>query len=73
MTGGKAVMEETGTKLEGIKLEDLGSAKRVSAAREVSRSVVGRHNIPRAPYSTPSLRNHASPAADIAAKAEAGL
>jgi chaperonin GroEL len=29
LTGGKAVMEETGIKLEGVRLEDLGRAKRV--------------------------------------------
>jgi len=29
LTGGKAIMEETGIKLEGVKLEDLGRAKRV--------------------------------------------
>ena len=29
LTGAKAVMEETGIKLEGVKLEDLGKAKRI--------------------------------------------
>ena len=29
LTGGKAIMEETGIKLEGIQLEDLGQAKRI--------------------------------------------
>jgi chaperonin GroEL len=29
LTGGKAIMEETGIKLEGVKLEDLGQAKRI--------------------------------------------
>src|SRR3954467_14076030 len=29
LTGGKAIMEETGIKLESVRLEDLGSAKRV--------------------------------------------
>ncbi len=29
LTGGKAIMEETGIKLEGVQAEDLGSAKRV--------------------------------------------
>ncbi len=27
LTGGKSIMEETGIKLESVKLEDLGSAK----------------------------------------------
>ena len=46
MTGSKAIMEETGIKLEGIKLEDPGRAKRVTEP---------------------------DPAADSAAKADAGL
>jgi len=29
LTGGKAIMEETGIKLEGVRLEDLGRAKKV--------------------------------------------
>jgi chaperonin GroEL len=29
LTGGKAIMEETGIKLDGVKLEDLGTAKRI--------------------------------------------
>src|SRR3954452_18320821 len=29
LTGGKPIMEETGLKLEGVRLEDLGRAKRV--------------------------------------------
>ncbi|MFN0171555.1 MAG: chaperonin GroEL [Bryobacteraceae bacterium] len=29
LTGGKAIMEETGIKLEGVRLEDMGRAKRV--------------------------------------------
>jgi len=34
LTGGKAIMEETGIKLEGITLEDLGRAKRVSVDKD---------------------------------------
>src|SRR5207344_2289179 len=34
LTGGKAIMEETGIKLEGIKLEDLGRAKRVTVNKD---------------------------------------
>src|SRR6202521_3203870 len=30
LTGGKAIFEETGIKLEGVKLEDLGRAKRIT-------------------------------------------
>ena len=34
LTGGKAIMEETGIKLEGVKLEDLGRAKRVTVNKD---------------------------------------
>jgi chaperonin GroEL len=34
LTGGKAIMEETGLKLEGVKLEDLGKAKRVTVNKD---------------------------------------
>jgi chaperonin GroEL len=34
LTGGKALMEETGIKLEGVKLEDLGKAKRITIDKE---------------------------------------
>ena len=34
LTGGTAIMEETGIKLEGVKLEDLGRAKRVTVDKE---------------------------------------
>jgi chaperonin GroEL len=34
LTGGKAIMEETGTKLESVKLEELGRAKRVTVDKD---------------------------------------
>src|SRR5271168_1290379 len=34
LTGGKAIFEETGIKLEGITLEDLGRAKRVTVTKD---------------------------------------
>ena len=34
LTGGKAIMEETGIKLEGVRLEDLGRAKRVAIDKD---------------------------------------
>jgi chaperonin GroEL len=34
LTGGKAIMEETGIKLESVKLEDLGRAKRITVDKE---------------------------------------
>ena len=34
LTGGKAIMEETGIKLEGVVLEDLGRAKRITVDKD---------------------------------------
>ncbi len=34
LTGGKPIMEETGLKLDGVKLEDLGTAKRVTVDKD---------------------------------------
>jgi chaperonin GroEL len=34
LTGGKAIMEETGIRLDGVKLEDLGRAKRVRVDKD---------------------------------------
>jgi chaperonin GroEL len=34
LTGGKSIMEETGIKLEGVRLEDLGKAKRVTIDKD---------------------------------------
>src|SRR6476619_4497827 len=34
LTGGKAIMEEIGIKLDGVRLEDLGSAKRVTVNKD---------------------------------------
>src|SRR6266481_4336776 len=34
LTGGKTIMEETGIKLEGVRLEDLGKAKRVTVDKD---------------------------------------
>src|SRR4051794_12063240 len=34
LTGGKPIMEETGLKLEGVRLEDLGKAKRVTVDKD---------------------------------------
>jgi len=34
LTGGKAIFEETGIKLEGVKLEDLGKAKRITVDKD---------------------------------------
>jgi chaperonin GroEL len=41
LTGGKAVTEDLGIKLEGVKLEDLGSAKRVTIDKDNSTIVDG--------------------------------
>ena len=41
LTGGKAIMEETGIKLENIRLEDLGRAKRVTIDKDNTTIVEG--------------------------------
>ena len=41
LTGGKSIMEETGIKLEGVRLEDLGRAKRVTVDKDNSTIVDG--------------------------------
>jgi chaperonin GroEL len=41
LTGGKAIMEETGIKLEGVRLEDLGTAKRVTIDKDNTTLVDG--------------------------------
>jgi chaperonin GroEL len=41
LTGGKAIMEETGIKLEGVRLEDLGRAKRVTVDKDYTTIVDG--------------------------------
>jgi chaperonin GroEL len=41
LTGGKAIMEEMGLKLEGITLEDLGRAKRVIVDKELTTIIDG--------------------------------
>jgi chaperonin GroEL len=41
LSGGTAIMEETGIKLEGIKLEDLGRAKRVTVDKDVTTIIDG--------------------------------
>jgi chaperonin GroEL len=44
LTGGKALMEETGIKLEGVRLEDLGKAKRVTVDKDNTTIVDGAGN-----------------------------
>ena len=41
LTGGKAIFEETGIKLEGVRLEELGRAKRVSIDKDNTTIVDG--------------------------------
>ena len=41
LTGGKAIMEETGIKLEGVRLDDMGRAKRVSVDKDNTTIVDG--------------------------------
>jgi hypothetical protein len=44
LAGGKAIMEETGIKLESVKLGDLGRAKRVTADKDVTTIIDGGGN-----------------------------
>jgi chaperonin GroEL len=44
LTGGKSLMEETGIKLEGVRLEDLGRAKRVVVDKDNTTMVDGSGN-----------------------------
>jgi chaperonin GroEL len=44
LTGGKAIMEETGIKLEGVRLEDLGRAKRVVVDKDNTTIIDGGGN-----------------------------
>jgi chaperonin GroEL len=46
LTGGKAIMEETGTRLDSIKLEDLGSAKRVTVTKDNATIIDGAGKTP---------------------------
>jgi chaperonin GroEL len=41
LTGGKAIMEETGIKLEGVQLDDLGKAKRIVVDKDNTTIVEG--------------------------------
>jgi len=41
LTGGKAIMDETGIKLEGVRLDDLGQAKRVAIDKDNTTIVDG--------------------------------
>ncbi len=41
LTGGRAIFEETGIKLEGVKLDDLGKAKRVTVDKDNTTIVDG--------------------------------
>jgi hypothetical protein len=49
---------------------DLRTPEQVKAAREASRRVAGQHDVPREPYSRPSLGNQAKPAAESTPKAD---
>jgi chaperonin GroEL len=41
LTGGTPIMEETGKKLEGVQLSDLGSAKRVTVDKDITTIIDG--------------------------------
>ncbi len=63
LTGGKAIMEETGIKLEGVTLEDLGRAKRVTVDKDNTTIIDGagkqkEHRRPNQAASDPGGRDH---------------
>ena len=63
LTGGKAIMEETGIKLEGVRLEDLGRAKRVTVDKDNTTIVDGAgtpedHRRPHQAAARPDRRDH---------------
>src|SRR5271168_3437759 len=41
LTGGTPIMEETGMKLEGVRLEDLGRAKRITVDKDITTIIDG--------------------------------
>ena len=41
LTGGKAIMEETGIKLEGVQLDDMGRAKRITVNKDTTTIIDG--------------------------------
>ncbi|HEY6392209.1 MAG TPA: chaperonin GroEL [Bryobacteraceae bacterium] len=45
LTAGKAIMEETGIKLEGVKLEDLGRAKRITVDKDNTTIIDGQGTV----------------------------
>jgi hypothetical protein len=49
---------------------DLRTPEQVRAAKEISRSVAGQHDVPRAPYAAPSLQEQAKPAAESTPKTD---
>ena len=63
LTGGKAITEDLGIKLENIKLEDLGKAKKVTIDKDNTTIVEGagaqkRHRRPREADPHPDRRDH---------------
>ena len=63
LTGGKSIMEETGIKLEGVRLEDLGRAKRVTVDKDNTTIVDGAgdaegHRRPHQAAAHPDRRDH---------------
>ena len=57
LTGGKAIFEETGIKLEGVRLEDLGKAKRVTIDKDNTTIIDGSGSDPDIQGRIKQLRN----------------
>ena len=63
LTGGRAIFEETGIKLEGVKLDDLGKAKRVTVDKDNTTIIDGAgaeqgHRRPHQAAADADRRNH---------------
>jgi hypothetical protein len=54
----------------GLSEPDLRKPGQFTAAREVNRSIAGRHSLPHAHYASPSIRNPAGASAESSAKAD---
>jgi chaperonin GroEL (HSP60 family) len=74
LTGGKAIMEETGIKLESVKLEDLGRAKRVTVDKDTTTIIdgAGSQKISRAGSSSSGRRSKRPPRTTTARNCRSG-
>ena len=74
LTGGKPIMEETGLKLEGVKLDDLGRAKRIIVDKDNTTIIDGARTqkTSRGASSNCGLRSRRPPRTTIARNCRSG-